>query len=88
MPPVNAFVLLKFDIALIALSIPAVPKTSCDKLSTSIKGFGQYDLDGNLIRTWLYMMKIEKELGYKSAQISKCCNGKIKTSYGFIWKFI
>ena len=49
---------------------------------------GQYDLDGNLIKTWLYMMKIEKELGYNAAQISKCCNGKIKTSYGFIWKFI
>lgn len=58
------------------------------KERSDLKKVGQYDLDGNLIRTWLYMMKIEKELGYKAAQISKCCNGKIKTSYGFIWKFI
>lgn len=58
------------------------------KERSDLKKVGQYDLDGNLIRIWLYMMKIEKELGYKSAQISKCCNGKIKTSYGFVWKFI
>lgn len=52
------------------------------------KAVGQYDLEGNLIRTWSSMLKVEKELGYKSAQISKCCNGKIKTSYGFVWKFL
>ena len=58
------------------------------KERSDLKKVGQYNLDRNLKRTWLYMMKIEKELGYTSAQISKCCNGKIKTSYGFIWKFI
>lgn len=49
---------------------------------------GQYDLEGNLIKIWSSMLKVQKELGYKSAQISKCCNGKIKTSYGFVWKIL
>lgn len=49
---------------------------------------GQYDLEGNLIKILSSMLRVQKELVYKAAQISKCCNGKIKTSYGFVWKFI
>lgn len=58
------------------------------KERNDLKSVGQYDLENNLIRTWSSMMKIEKETGYSYSQISKCCNGKIKTSYGFIWKFV
>lgn len=29
----------------------------------------------------------ERQLGYSDAHISQCCNGKQKTSYGYIWKY-
>lgn len=47
----------------------------------------QYDLKGNFIREWDYMMKITKELGYDYTNISKCCSGIYKKSYGYIWKY-
>lgn len=28
-----------------------------------------------------------KKYGRDNAQISKCCTGKAKTAYGYIWKF-
>ena len=47
----------------------------------------QYDKDGNLIQVWLSAREVQRQLGYNQAHISKCCNGKLKTSYGFIWKY-
>ena len=29
----------------------------------------------------------ERQLGYSHSNISKCCSGKIKSAYGFIWKY-
>ena len=61
----------------------AVRKERNDRIT-----IGQYDLEGNLIKIWPSMLRAQKELGYKATQISKCCNGKIKTSYGFVWKIL
>ena len=47
----------------------------------------QYDKNGNFIKQWDYMSMITKELGYDYTSISKCCSGKQKTSYGYIWKY-
>lgn len=47
----------------------------------------QYDLQGNFIREWLGARKIEKELGIKNQGICMCCNGKLKTSGGYIWRY-
>lgn len=47
----------------------------------------QYDLDGNFIKEWSSLMEIERELGFNHANISKCCLGKQKTAYGFIWRY-
>lgn len=33
------------------------------------------------------IMEVERQLGYDHAAISRCCLGKQKTSYGFIWKY-
>lgn len=52
------------------------------------KQVNQYDLNDNLIKTWKSQHEIEKCLGYPQGHISECCNGKIKTAYGFIWKFV
>lgn len=49
----------------------------------------QLDLNNNVIKKWLSIHQIHKELGYARAVISACCNNKPhnKTAYGYIWKF-
>lgn len=47
----------------------------------------QYDLNGNFIRKWESISKINKELGFQYSGISKCCKGKYKKAYGYIWKY-
>ncbi len=49
----------------------------------------QHTLDGTHICTWFSVRGLERELGYNSAAISSCCNGKkhFKTAYGYIWKY-
>ena len=48
--------------------------------------FMQYDLSGKLIKVWQSGKDIERETGYDRRHISRCCNGKRPTAYGFIWK--
>lgn len=45
----------------------------------------QFDLDFNFIREWPSMKEIERELKYKSNNISNCCNNKLDSYKGFIW---
>lgn len=49
----------------------------------------QYDLDGNFIKEWDSIREalrgINKDI--KSGNISICAKGKVKTAYGFIWKY-
>lgn len=47
----------------------------------------QYDLDGNFIREWESLVKIEKEYGYSKNNISHCCLGEVPSSYGYIWSY-
>jgi hypothetical protein len=47
----------------------------------------QYDLNNILIKKWNCMIDIKTELNIDTSQISDVCNGKQKTSHGFIWKF-
>lgn len=32
--------------------------------------------------------EIERQLGFDQGNISKCCNGKYKTAYGFHWRYV
>jgi len=50
-------------------------------------GILQYDKQGNFIKEWPGCTEVAKETSYKSCQISACCLGRIKSSYGFIWKY-
>lgn len=43
---------------------------------------------GNVIKTWSTVRDVQKELGFNSGDIFKCCRGEQKTSKGFIWKFL
>lgn len=58
-------------------------KSIAEKQSTPVN---QYDLNGNLIRTWESMSECEREAGFKIVGISKCCSGKLKTYRGYKWK--
>lgn len=47
----------------------------------------QYDLNGNYIKEYPSAHEIERQLGFDNGHISKCCNGKLKKTYGYIWRF-
>ena len=47
----------------------------------------QYTKSGELVREWKSATDVERNLGYFGTNISSCCNGKIKSAYGFIWKY-
>ena len=54
------------------------------------KQVGQYDLKGNLIKTWKSAYEIERCLGFNRSSISDCCRGReyCNTAYGYIWRYV
>lgn len=46
----------------------------------------QYDLNGKFIRTWECAKDVEKN-GNSYGNIGKCCNGNMKSSGGFQWRY-
>ena len=46
----------------------------------------QYDLEGNFIREWASVMECGRN-GYNQGHVADCCNGKLKTHKGFIWRY-
>lgn len=53
-------------------------------LSKKVK---QYNIQGNLIKEWDCIRDIERSLGFAHTNISKCCKGKIREVYGYVWKY-
>lgn len=47
----------------------------------------QYDKNMILIKEWESAREIERKLGIPNTNISNCCNEKIKSAAGFIWRF-
>jgi hypothetical protein len=47
----------------------------------------QFDKQGIFIKNWDSGRKAAQELGFKQTNINAVCLGKLKTAYGFIWKF-
>lgn len=67
---------------------PKAPNTFIGKkINKGGKRVLQYDLCGNFIKEWITTMEIERTLGYKRCCISNCCNGIVKTAYGYKWKY-
>jgi len=52
------------------------------------KAVGQYTLEGELIKVWQSTMEVKRQLGFHSGNISKATNGKRKTAYSYVWKYI
>lgn len=59
-------------------------KKTSEKL---MKPIVQYTKNGEFIRNWKGASEASKETGINSVNINQACNGKLKTSGGFIWKF-
>lgn len=47
----------------------------------------QFDLNNNYIKTWGSIGEITRELGISHSLITATCQGKQKTSRGYIWKY-
>jgi len=58
-------------------------KSVSKKLSKPIL---QLDLEGNVIKEWKSITEASKN-GYKLSKLSRCCNGKQETHFGYKWKF-
>lgn len=58
------------------------------RIQPTQKSVGQYNSDLVLIEKYNSLSNAGRETGYDRHRISDCCNGKIKTYKGFIWKFI
>lgn len=52
------------------------------------KPINQYALDKTFIKVWKTIRQVERELWIANSSITKCCNWKLKTSGGFIWKYV
>ena len=47
----------------------------------------QFTLDGEFIREWPSTREIERQLGFDNSAVGRCCLGKQKSAYGFLWKY-
>ena len=47
----------------------------------------QYTKSGGFVREWKSTYDVERNLGYFRNHISYCCNGKLKSAYGYVWKY-
>jgi len=47
----------------------------------------QYDLNGNYINSYEYILDAKKVLNIDNSSISAVCRGKRKTAGGYIWKY-
>lgn len=51
------------------------------------KSVVQYTLDEKIVKEWVSIREIERQLGFKSSHICNCLKGRHKTAYGYIWKY-
>ena len=48
----------------------------------------QIDMNtGQIIMEFQSLMEVQRQLGYDSGSVSRCCNGKRQTAYGFKWEY-
>lgn len=52
------------------------------------KGVEQYSLDGYIIKTYPSASEAGRETGFAKGHIIDCCNGKQKSAYGYIWRYV
>ena len=55
---------------------------------TKSKPVGQYTRDGELVKIWPSAIEVQRQAGFSQGNISQAANGKLKTAYGFRWKYV
>lgn len=65
------------------MSMDEAIKTPCQRT----KAVEQLDLDGNLIKVWPSIKEAAQGLEINPPSIWKCCNGEIKKTHGFAWRY-
>lgn len=63
-------------------------KTRETHIQPTEKRVGQYNNEGILIECYRNLTDAGRKTGYDRHRISECCNNKIKSYKGFIWKFL
>ena len=62
--------------------------TRNDKVAEKVsKTVFQFSKIGEFIREWCSVSEIDRQLGFDFRNVSACCRGERKSSYGFIWKY-
>lgn len=67
-------------------------KTGLNQYKGLKKSVNQYDLNYNFIRKWESATEAAKNItkskvSTSCSKIIMCCKGKIKTAYGYVWKY-
>ena len=71
-----------------------VPLSEATKkaISDAMKGVNakkviQYTKSGEFIREWQSAYEAMRELGIAQSGICNCCNGKLKSAGGYVWRY-
>ena len=48
----------------------------------------QFTKQGEFIKKWKSTREVERELGFNHSNIAQCCQGKLKSSNGYEWKYL
>ena len=75
-------------------ALKGIPKSEAHKkaIGEAMKGVNakkilQFTKSGEFIKEWPSLNEAERELGIAHSSISGCCNGKLKTAGGYVWKY-
>ena len=58
-----------------------------EMIEAKSKKIVQLDLNDNILKIWDSAREIQRQTGLSQGNISRCCNGIYKQSYGFKWKY-
>ena len=65
----------------------AEQKVKISKSRLDKKPVLQFDLNDNLVSEYESLSQASNITGYDRSNISACCNGRIKTSHNFVWRY-
>lgn len=60
-------------------------RMSQSKKNKNCKAVVQMDMNGNEIRKWVSFMEVNRVLGYDVGFLARCCKGRSKSAYGYMW---
>ena len=71
-------------------ALKGIPKSEATKKAISeanSKKILQFTKSGEFVREWQSAMEASRQLGIAQPNICRCCNGKLKSAGGYVWKY-